>query len=544
MKLTAFFIAYTIGAGWIGANSTLTPPAAVTLCDLVPKPAATDEKKADAPPEQEYQPPEQVVQLLKEGKLQEATAEMEKWAATRVRLLEKEGRAAARLAPPTAPPQVRELIAIDKTLGKLGGKPAGGEGMEVVKGIMSIWADTLVKKLYKEGRTEAVLGKAEPPEQVRQMIDVSRDAAQLGIENPGLDRAMTVATLWGDSLATKRLRTAKPKIETAAADAPLELKDVFAGALVFRGWLDAQQAKMNDRAQTAAHKWYRNRVNRYVTTANTSGVATTPVQIDSIFKFADTNNCLDAPREGAIDAARSIGEKNLNAYKDKLPCDVTDAQKDVVKKLAGDLEARGWGPYDKDVPGCGWSGRIVITTITKEDQTKEHRGGGAGVRERLIIEDTLRYEVAVDGVKGEARKSGNGMERLIRKNIGAGCTVDSLDQTTTRAIEGSASIPVDVKDNYGGRFTITFPDLAYKIKSKITTITNGTTAQCGPMARGPENTTKDRTLDMSASSQRMIVSQPGEPIAGTKKGMLLKHSETFTYGNTRMITEYELKRLR
>ncbi|MGQ0814308.1 MAG: hypothetical protein ACT4O1_07560 [Gemmatimonadota bacterium] len=481
--------------------------------------------------------------------LDKAKQIMEIYAGQKLPALYREGKVAAKAGPPEVPPQAHEIIAIDKDVQVLGGKvPGDADGLDYVKDIVAIWTDTLGKKLYHEGRKAARLGgKAAPPE-VRKMIEIDREAALLGIEGRGLERALDVLYLWADSMTIKRLRLAKPKVAAPAQEPPAELKEILDASNEFKSVSAQYLEKMRERAVTEAHKWFRQHVKRYAANANANGAPVTPAQIDSILSFASANNCLDVEQAGAykaaVDAARELGEQNFNAYKDKLPCEVTDEQKETAKKLASELEAKGWGPYDPEVPACGWQGTIAITMIYESDKTKEHRGGGSGVRERIANQDTFRYEVKVAGTSGEGRMSGNGRERVVRKSLTDGCMVDSLDIATTISRAGSAIVPVEIKENFGGRFLIDFPDIEFTMKREIVTFRNHLGSGCTlPFQGGTETKTNVHEMKPSPPGNR-ILTDPGTPIPGSKQGMVLKGVSKFETPGAKSITEYDLKRAR
>lgn len=457
--------------------------------------------------------------------------------------LYKAGKIAARAAPAEIPEEVHEIIRIGKQAALLGSSRESALGFATE--IVGIWADTLGKKLFKEGKAKAILGGKEPPPEAKKMLEVGKQAAFLGLSDNSLDRTMRVVSLWGDSMMAKRLRAAKPRIDAPAPDAPIELEEILEAAATFASLMPDQKGKMEDRVKTAANKWFSNHVKAMGGRAVKSGVAKTPAQIDSIIDFAKANNCLDASYAWAIDEARKVGETNFHAYKDKLPCKPTEAQKDNVKTLAADLQAKGWGPYETDLGECGWQGRITITSIRSSQSTEEHRGGGDAIRETMENEDTLRVEVNVSGETGAVTISGDGAELLIRKrlvDVGNGCGADSLHQVTRTSHAGSATIPVEIKENFGGRFTIRFPNIDHRITREETLFVNTFGSKC-PRKGGTEVT--NNVLEMKASQPgKMILTEPGIPIPASKRGMILKHREVFEFPGARTITEYDLKRIR
>jgi len=347
-----------------------------------------------------------------------------RWAETRLPVVRSEGMALAERGGAATPPQVAEAIAIDRdvqTVASGDAPSAASQGAVVAREIFSAWASVRMPQLRDAGLALAAEGRPTAPAQIGELLRIGREAAQLPGDTPSL---------------------------ASIADGAMPLvKEIVVK------WVDVRAERLVAAGRPAAD----------------AGGPTTPAQVDQLLAMAREVECVDqllgaGAAERVRAHARTLAERHLAAHRAKLSCPIAAPPRAGYARLVSSLTARGWGPY-QDLPSCTWKGTIVWTRVSRTNQSRTGPMGGQNALLELDAHDSVVVRIDVADGRGQATVSGRGRSVDHQKFLAPACSPLGQEhwKRATTTFAGGGVVPVTVEQVGSGLdYLIQFSTPAYE----------------------------------------------------------------------------------
>lgn len=445
----------------------------------------------------------------------------------RLKELRTSGMATAQLAQEYPPDELREALHLGRQYSTLSPEAGSSEAMQLARELYGAWATARFPKLEDDATAAIESGLKEVPRQASDALKIVKELNTLGEADPrvvarGESVLRTVLEKWLDQRA-QTLRSSGETEAAQAGDLPPAAVAELAGLREEMQKFSVDAGSVRAALVAVLGKWVGTHTEKLAPpghAAARSGSERHPEQLGQLVAFGEKIDCFGEAYPDIVKPvrgeARAIGEANLEAFRDKLDCPAKPDQLTTLRELGDQLEAYGWGPYNKQGPACGWRGTIISRTEKTTARDTIGHPSGQPIQYKMEGSEWVEIRWDVDGDVAHVTITGQGNLLVHNKGLVPMCGFQETRETSNMSVISSPStVPVKVTLVSGNDYVIEAEAPAYTHRTE--SHTKREDSQACPLKGGESSETQDFDVRASPTLMRAVANVLGTTAAGKPK---------------------------